>query len=60
MHYFLMGSDKTGKDRWYEKFVPILEKRTDIYISTLRSTIEAMGRELDTVARFPDGAIRIT
>ncbi len=37
-----------------------LEKRTDIYISTLRSTIEAMGGELDIVARFPDGAIRIT
>lgn len=37
-----------------------LEKRTDIYISTLRSTIEAMGGELDIVARFPDGAVRIT
>ncbi len=37
-----------------------LEKRTDIYISTLRSTIEAMGGELDIVARFPDGAVKIT
>jgi len=37
-----------------------LEKRTDVYISTLRSTIEAMGGELDIVARFPDGAIKIT
>ena len=37
-----------------------LEKRTDIYISTLRSTIEAMGGELDIVARFPDGSVKIT
>lgn len=37
-----------------------LEKRTDMYISTLRSTIEAMGGELDIVARFPDGAVKIT
>jgi hypothetical protein len=37
-----------------------LEKRTDMYISTLRSTIEAMGGKLDIVARFPDGAVKIT
>ena len=37
-----------------------LEKRTDIYISTLRSHIEAMGGQLDVIARFPDGAVRIT
>jgi len=37
-----------------------LEKRTDIYISTLRATIEAMGGTLDIVARFPDGAVKIT
>lgn len=37
-----------------------LEKRTDIYISTLRSAIEAMGGELDIVARFPDGVVKIT
>lgn len=36
-----------------------IEKRTDMYISTLRSHIEAMGGELDVVARFPDGAVRI-
>ena len=36
-----------------------LEKRTDMYISTLRSHIEAMGGELDVIARFPDGAVRI-
>ncbi|MFH1112760.1 MAG: XRE family transcriptional regulator [Pseudomonadota bacterium] len=37
-----------------------LEKRTDVYISTLRSTIEAMGGTLDIVARFPEGAVKIT
>ena len=37
-----------------------LEKRTDMYISTLRSHIEAMGGELDVVARFPDGNVKIS
>jgi transcriptional regulator with XRE-family HTH domain len=37
-----------------------LEKRTDMYVSTLRSTIEAMGGTLDIVARFPEGDVRIT
>jgi ribosome-binding protein aMBF1 (putative translation factor) len=36
-----------------------LEKRTDIYISTLRGTIEAMGGTLDIVAHFPDGTVKI-
>jgi DNA-binding XRE family transcriptional regulator len=36
-----------------------LEKRTDMYLSTLRSHIEAMGGELEVIARFPDGAIKI-
>ncbi len=31
-----------------------LEKRTDMLISTLRHYIEAMGGDLDIVARFPD------
>jgi transcriptional regulator with XRE-family HTH domain len=37
-----------------------LEKRTDIYISTLRGAIEAMGGTLDIIARFPDGRVKIT
>jgi len=37
-----------------------IEKRTNIYISTLRATIEAMGGTLDIVAHFPDGTVRIT
>ncbi len=30
-----------------------LERRTDMYISTLRSHIEAMGGALEIIARFP-------
>ena len=37
-----------------------LEKRTDMYLSTLRSHIEAMGGKLEVVARFPDGAVKIS
>lgn len=37
-----------------------LERRTDMYLSTLRSHIEAMGGQLEVVARFPDGAVKIS
>ena len=37
-----------------------MERRTDMYLSTLRSHIEAMGGQLDVVARFPDGAVKIS
>ena len=36
-----------------------LEKRTDMYLSTLRSHVEAMGGKLEVIARFPDGAVKI-
>jgi DNA-binding transcriptional regulator YiaG len=36
-----------------------MESRADMYVSTVRRYIEAMGGELDIVARFPDGSIRI-
>jgi len=36
-----------------------LEKRTDMYISTLRSFVNAMGGDLEIVARFPEGSVRI-
>lgn len=36
-----------------------LEQRTDMYVSTLRRYIEAMGGQLDIVARFPDGEVSI-
>lgn len=31
-----------------------IEKRSDLYLSTLRSYVEAVGGELTLVARFPD------
>ncbi|MGI8547460.1 MAG: XRE family transcriptional regulator [Gemmatimonadaceae bacterium] len=37
-----------------------IEHRVDLYVSTLRKYIEAMGGELEIIARFPDGAVRIS
>jgi len=37
-----------------------LERRTDMYISTLRNFIRAVGGELEIVAQFPEGNITIT
>lgn len=37
-----------------------IEHRTDLYLSTLRSYIEAMGGALEVVARFPDGVVKIS
>jgi len=36
-----------------------IEKRADMYVSTLRRFIEAMGGELEIVARFPDHSVKI-
>jgi DNA-binding XRE family transcriptional regulator len=36
-----------------------MEKRTDMYVSTLRSFIQAMGGELEIKAIFPEGSVRI-
>lgn len=36
-----------------------LEKRTDMYVSTLRNHIRTRGGEPDIIARFPDGEVRI-
>ncbi|MFO7886226.1 MAG: XRE family transcriptional regulator [Desulfobacteraceae bacterium] len=36
-----------------------MEKRTDMYISTLRSHIGAMGGKLEILASFPDGTVQI-
>jgi DNA-binding XRE family transcriptional regulator len=37
-----------------------MEKRADMYISTLRSHIEAMGGRLEITARFPEGSVKIS
>jgi predicted transcriptional regulator len=36
-----------------------IEKRADMYVSTLRRFIEAMGGELEIVARFADHTVKI-
>jgi predicted transcriptional regulator len=36
-----------------------IEKRADMYVSTLRRFIEAMGGELEIVARFADHSVKI-
>lgn len=37
-----------------------LEQRTDMYISTLRDHIHALGGELIMIARFPDRDVKIS
>lgn len=37
-----------------------LERRADMYVSTLREFVRAMGGELEITARFPEGAVRST
>ncbi len=37
-----------------------MEHRTDLYISTLRDYIQAMGGELEIVAKFPEGSVKIS
>jgi DNA-binding Xre family transcriptional regulator len=36
-----------------------MERRTDMYLSTLQGIIRAMGGELEIRAVFPDGTVRI-
>ena len=36
-----------------------LERRPDVYLSSVRRYVEAMGGELEITARFPDGAFRL-
>jgi len=36
-----------------------LERRTDMYISTLRTYVKAMGGNLEIVAQFPEGDVKI-
>jgi DNA-binding transcriptional regulator YiaG len=36
-----------------------LEKRTDMYLSTLENFVEAMGGRLELYAVFPDGKVRL-
>jgi DNA-binding transcriptional regulator YiaG len=36
-----------------------MERRTDMYVSTLHTIIKAMGGELRIIAEFPDGTVEI-
>jgi DNA-binding transcriptional regulator YiaG len=36
-----------------------LERRSDVYLSSARRYVEAMGGELEITARFPDAAFRL-
>ena len=36
-----------------------MEKRTDMYLSTLRHLVQAMGGDLVVTAKFPDGEVKI-
>ena len=36
-----------------------IEKRSDMYLSTLRTYVEAMGGVLEIQAIFPEGAVRL-
>lgn len=42
-----------------QRSITKLEKRADMYLSSLRTHIQAMGGELEFVTRFPLGAVRI-
>ena len=42
-----------------QTLVSKLERRADWYVSSLRRFVEALGGELEIVARFPDGAVKI-
>ena len=32
----LIGGDKTGKDRWYDVFIPLADNLYDVHLSTLK------------------------
>lgn len=36
-----------------------MESQTDMYISTMRKYIEAMGGKLEIIAKFPEGSIKV-
>lgn len=37
-----------------------IERRADVYVSTLRNFVSALGGELELVASFPDGRVKIS
>ena len=55
----LTQTDIAGMLHIKQAAVARLENRTDMYISSLRKYISALGGELDIVARFPEGDVHI-
>lgn len=37
-----------------------VERRADMYVSTLRRYVQALGGELEIIAHFPEGDVRIS
>jgi ribosome-binding protein aMBF1 (putative translation factor) len=50
-------ADILGKD---QSVISRIEKRTDMYVSTLAEFIRAMGGELEIRAVFPEGSVKIS
>jgi len=36
-----------------------MESQADMYISTMRKYIQAMGGELEVIAKFPEGSVKV-
>jgi DNA-binding XRE family transcriptional regulator len=49
-------AEKLGID---QGAVSKIERRTDMYLSTLRNVIQAMGGQLELTACFPTGRVRV-
>jgi hypothetical protein len=56
-HRGLAGADALDTDQGN---VSRLEQQADMYVSTLRRYLEALGGTLEIVAHFPDRDVRIT
>ncbi len=56
----LTQRDLAEKLKVNQPAVAKLEQRADVYVSSLRSYIEAVGGRLKIVAEFPEGEVAIT
>ncbi len=56
----LSQQDLADKLKVKQAAISKLERRADMYISSLRDVIQAMGGELEIKAKFPDGDVKIT
>jgi len=48
-----------GELKVNQAWISKVERQTDMYLSTLRAYVKAMGGELDIIARFNDVSVRI-